>query len=421
MTTGHQVRRAWIVLSLASVVFLIFTAGIAATARFVYVHATQAHPASVEIVSGSAALYRRQGESNWLLIEEETQLQEGDEISTALGTVLRINLFDGSFIEVSEDTLIRIDRARSSRFLNRTKAFTVSLQDGTIYVHMTPHREFGYAEFEIDAHGVNVTMSTEPGREEAGVFLAEVLSEARTDDRSPPIRVAALSGATIVETSADRRKIISGEQVIASSFEGIGEPTTPFRQFVANGDFQNGLSNWSEYRRSSIPGADPTGAQSSIVNVRTDAGSFTALRFHRPDGFNVPVTMGVRQRIGQTVRNPDSLELRMDVRVDSQNPPVSDESADMFPVAFTLHYVDNDGEDRELTRGYYIAVDGTSPVPQIRGSAIPEGKWQRIVFNLNDLTPQPRQIDSILVYASGVSFEASVANISLTTREEMLE
>lgn len=420
----RQVRRAWLVLAAATTLFLLLSTSAAFLARFVYVHATEPHVASVEIVSGSAALYRQEGQTNWLLIDEDSELREGDEISTALGTVVRIRTFDGSVIEVSEDTLVRIDRMRSSRFLDRTKEIQLTLRSGTVYIEMEPHQPYSYAEFTVQAYQAIVTMSDEPSRMEAGVFLVEVLPDGTVvsdgSRETPAVRVATLSGAAMLESRPQELKLREAEQVIVSPSGTPGDVTEPFRQLIANGQFTSDLTSWSVYRRSSIPGAEPTGAQLELQPSESESGEFIAVRFHRPDEYSVPVTIGIRQRVGQTIQSPGSMELRMDLKIDAQNPPGGGEGANTFPIVFTLHYVDENGEDQELTRGYYTIAEGVERVPALRGSQVQPGIWQRIVFNLNDLTPAPQQIDSILVYASGVSFDASVANISLTTREQLV-
>ena len=82
-----------------------------------------------------------------------------------------------------------------------------------------------------------------------------------------------------------------------------------------------------------------------------------------------------------------------------------------------INYVDVDGHERQWRHGCYAIDDPIRHIPQERATKLQRDTWQRIIFDLRNLSPAPKQITSIVVYASGQSYQTRVANISLTTSE----
>ncbi|MFW6075052.1 MAG: hypothetical protein ACOC9Y_05605 [Chloroflexota bacterium] len=418
-------RRAWLVLGVASTCFLAVLILVVAAARFYYQNATLPEPATVEVVGGTSALYRSEPEAEWNLIDTEMIAEEGDEISTALGTTVWITLFDGSTIEISENSIVEIERMRSSRFLNRTKEIELTVRDGSIYVAMAPHGEYQYSEVRARAGDVTVAMSDEPSRQGAGAFLLESQTvEGRgrdADESSSTVRVAVLRGAAMLSAPEHEQKLESDEQVMIEDGAVRGDITPAIRELVRNGSFQHGLSEWVEFHDSP---ARASGSPDGILELRWDdisGEAATALEMSRLVESGHPASVGIRQRIGQSLRVPSSLELRLDLRIASQEPPGAGPDRDTFPLMLELNYVDVQDEERTWRRGYYIEPDPAEPVPLSEGSQVEPDAWQHLVFNLNDLQPLPRQISSLVVYASGIRYQVMVANISLTTSEQQLD
>src|SRR5688500_2407512 len=103
LAPSAQVRRAWLVLGLASLLCALLVGGVALTVNWVYRHATEPRTASLTVVSGTGALVRSPGDADWRLVSGDVPVREGDRVSTALGTVITLRFFDGSTVEVTED------------------------------------------------------------------------------------------------------------------------------------------------------------------------------------------------------------------------------------------------------------------------------------------------------------------------------
>lgn len=414
---GAQVRRAWVTLVGAALVFLLIAGEIAAAGVYYYVHATETRSASVDVISGSGALWRSGPNQGWRLINEGTPIGEGDQVSTTLGTVLWITMFDGSTLEVSENSLVTFDRVRVSRFRDRTKELGLTIESGTVYLSMAPRADYEYSQFSANAQDTRVVMSDEPGRTEAGTFLVEVVSTGQTGADAPQlVRAAVLRGAAVVQAGSTPTKLTRNQQVIIGPEEQLGEITPAVRQLITNGSFEFGMAGWTEFHDAGQTSTPDTAGVVALEPAMIGGGETNAVYFSR-DTSTRQARTGLRQAVGQTLRVYSSLELSFDVLIQDHQPYGGGDGLDQFPVVVEMNYVDVGGEERAWRRGYYATANPDRPVPAEIASQIEAGAWQRVVFDLQNLAPLPRQISSIVVYASGTSYRSAVANISLTSSE----
>lgn len=417
----RQVRRAWLVLAISSLVFLVLAAGVVSVARYYFGHATRPEDATLQVVSGNGALIRSVHEREWRLVTGSAEVHEGDEISTALGTVVWLTMFDGSTVEVSEDTVVRVVRMRSSRYLNRTKHFVLEPERGTVYVGMAGHEQYDYVEFTVRRRQVTVTMSDEPGRTGAGSFLVEVLpgGDEGGESDGKRIRAAVLRGTATLTTALSSMRLEANEQAIVSGSGEIGPVTAAVRELVQNGDLSDGLTGWVEFEQQSLrtAGITASGASVELVAESIDGTPLTAVEFLRPAGHDDIVQVGIRQRVGQSLRVYSSLILQFDVKISDQRPLGGGSDLQTFPLVIKLVYTDVQGQEREWWRGYYVLDDPERRIPLDRAAKLDLGAWQHVAFDLRNLSPLPKQVTAIVVYASGQSFQTRVANISLSSGE----
>jgi hypothetical protein len=391
-----------------------------AAALWVYRHATVPESATLHVVSGSGALVRSPTDPDWRLVTGETPIHEGDRVSTALGTVVTLTMFDGSTVEVTEDTIVEIERMRVSRFLKRTKLIVVDAERGAVYVAMASRGEFGYSETTVRAGDVRVSMTDEPGRQEAGAFLVEI--QARPDQEPEgvhTVRAAVLRGAAIVGTDVDSGKLHANEQTVVGVDRALGPTTDAVRELIVNGTFSAGLGGWVEYEQQTqrSAGRQPIDASLELVPDRATRGNVVAVEFLRVGASDDAVQFGLRQPIGKTLRVHSSLVLEFEVLIRSQQPSGGGPDQSQFPLIVKLNYIDPQGQEREWWHGYYVQEDPERPVPRQRATKIDRDQWQRVVFDLRNISPLPRQITSIVMYASGQSYQTRIANVSLTSSE----
>ena len=416
-----QMRRAWITLSAGLLLFAMLVGATAILANYYFRHATQPEKAQLTIISGSGALIRSPGDAEFRLITGSTEVSENDEISTTLGTVVWVTLFDGSTVEVAEDTVLTLVRMRTSRFLASTKHIVLEPQHGTIYVAMAPRGDFGYSELTVRTDVANVTMADGNGTHGPGSFLIEVQTTdpaVPEEDASHSTRAAVLRGAAILVTDSARRQLTENEQVQIDANGQIGEVTNAVRELVNDGSFRFGLTSWVEFHDAGQSGETPsTSGSIELVNERTRGQGIVAVEFLRGPGDPVSARTGIRQRIGQTLRVYSSVRLQFDLKISAQEPVGGGSQLDQFPLVVELNYVDIMGEERQWQRRFYAIADPDNHVPLESGVRVDLNAWEHVIFELHNLSPLPRQITSIVLYASGQSYQTMVTNVSLTSSE----
>lgn len=421
LTPEAQMRRAWVTLAVASLAFAALAVTAVVGGFWVSRHATEPRTATISLVSGSGLLIRSPGEAEWRLIDGGQSIREGDRISTALGTVVTLTAFDGTTVEIAEDSIVEVHRLRASRFVDRTKLVTLRPERGAVYVNMAPAGEYGYSEVVVEASGTRVIMASERSRQQHGAFIVEIVSPG--DAASPDqvdVRAAVLQGGATV-TSDDLQMVLTANQQTVVDAGGVAGPiTAPVRELVVNGAFEHGMDGWVDYREQSaeFAGVVPMDASVDLVTDRLTDGDVVALEIARPsrDQGGI-VEAGVRQRIGKTLHVVTSLRLQFDVRIIDQQPAGGGNDLTQFPLVVELMYVDVEGKERSWSHGYYVVADPERPVDEFRASQIERDTWRRVSFDLSNLRPLPRQITSIVVYASGESYQTRVTNVSLTSGE----
>jgi hypothetical protein len=416
-----QIRRAWLVLGAASLTFALLVASVIAAATWIYHNATEPETASLTVVSGTGALVRSPGDTDWRLVSGDVTVREGDRVSTALGTVITLEFFDGSTVEVTEDTIVRIARVRSSRFLKRTKLIVLEPERGTIYVAMSPRGEYGFSEITTRIGELRVTMSDEAGRNDTGSYLVEVLDDPPGATLAEqPVRAAVLYGVATVRRSEQSVRLEANQQTVVAGDGTFGEVSTIVRELVVNGDFSHGLSGWIEYEQESQRHTgDSGGTLVELAQDETTLGESVVVELIKAGNWDDVAQVGIRQRIGKTLRVHSSLLLSFETRIVAQPPIEGGETLEDFPLVFQIGYVDIDDHEQTWSHGYYV-LEGPQTerhIPLELATKIDLDRWQRIFFDLRGLSPLPKQITSIVVYASGQSYQTRVANISLTTSE----
>ncbi len=415
---SYQVRRAWVILLAGFALFAaLFVFAISSAYSYVR-EGTQTHTSVVEPVSGSSLLIRSEHQQDWRLVTERTSVEEGDYISTGSGTVGWVTLFDQGTVEISENSVIQVNRMRTSRLFQDQKEIEIEPIRGSVYVGMAPRGEYNSSVFRVRSGPATIRMRDEIRSDETGSFLVETQRLDPTGDQDVPIlsvRVAVLRGVATVESERGDRRLVANEQVVLDSDGKFGERTTAMRELIRNGSFDRQLSDWVEYQEN--PGNSP-GNAGTIERVQTDeSDSGVALQISRATDLGDNWETGIQQTIGQSLRVHSSLQLSMDVRVEEQYPPGGGDELTEFPMIARIEYVDVQGHEREWWHGFYIMSNPGNPVTSDRATRIPRGEWTAANLDLGDLEPLPWHVSSLTFYASGHNYRTLVTNISLTSSE----
>lgn len=403
-------RRAWLTLAVATVI-LIALLGVAAYAGvYVYDHATRPREARVTVVSGSAALWRESPDAEWRLITGDVELTEGHEISTELGTVVWVTFFDGSTLEVSEHSHVRFERLRESRFSDDVRQIVVRLEHGTVYGALAPVYGFDYAEFQVTTDDGTVTMSDRHASDLVGTFLVEQHAEESIADI--PFRAAVFDGH--LQVSADGAdQHLNGPAQFVLHRDGTTEHSDQILgQLIQNGSFERGMLGWEPIYTAS--GREPPQLAGRVEIVEPDTGDYpAALRIARPDS-EMWARTGVRQRVERTLRLPASLTLAFDVRIEHQGAPLGAEPT--VPFGIEIAYIDTLGQER-VWRAVYMLERGSGDLNADLSAEVTKSQWTRVIVDLHNIAPIPKNLSTVVVYASGTGYLAEVANLSLTTGE----
>jgi hypothetical protein len=418
LSSSRQVARAWVLLLLGFTVFSGLFA-LAVTTGYTYVRdSTQTQTAIVEPVSGSSLVIRSMGQEDWRLVTEPTVVNEGDQISAGSGTVGWVTFFDQSTLEISENSMLRVNRMRTSRMVQDNKEIEIEPIRGSIYVSKAPRGEYTSSVLHVRSGPATVRMRDDIRADETGSFLLETQRVDPSGDETSPIlsvRTAVLRGVATVETERGSRNLSADEQVVIDAAGHIGELTPALRELIRNGDFARELSDWVEFHDQ--PG-DPVRESGSIDRVSTEQGeSGVALQISRSTQDGDSWETGVEQTIGQSLRVHSSLNLRFNVRIDDQQPPGGGDEQTEFPLIAKLEYVDVQGQQREWWHGVYILEDPQNPVPEETATLIDRGEWTELSLDLRELQPLPMKISSLTIYSSGHNYRTHVTNISLTSSE----
>lgn len=403
-------RRAWLTLAGATTVLIIILAVAAAAGKYVYDHATRPRVAHATVVSGTGALWRESPEAEWRLISGSVELSEGHELSTELGTVLWVTFFDGSTLEISEHSHVRLERLRESRFSDEVRQIVIHLERGTVYGALAPIYRYDYAEFQVKTADGTVTMTDRRSTDFAGTFLVE-----QHDDESIadiPFRAAVFEGRLQVSVGDEEQELTGPAQLVLHSDGSTEQSARILGQLIQNGSFERGLLGWEPVYTASE--REPAQMVGRVEVVQPESGDFpAALRIARPDS-SIWARTGVRQRVDRTLRLPASLTLAFDVRIEHQGPPAGAEAT--VPLAVELTYIDTLGQER-VWRAAYLLERGEADLNADLSAEITKSQWTHIIVDLHNIAPIPKILSTVVVYASGTGYLAEVANLSLTTGE----
>ncbi len=405
-------RRAWITVAAGAAVFALMAAAAIFGVGWVYEHATTQRDATATVISGQDALWRASPDDEWTIVNSSITLREGDEISTELGTVVWITVFDGSTLEVTEQSHIRLQRSRSSRFSDESIQIQVDLLQGAVYAAMAPLTSHAYGELEILTPNVQALLRAERARPANPSPSIVVETTPRSMTGTATTRAAAFRGQLTVVSGAQRAELVGPEQVDFEDGTLAGRSASIQSQMIANGDFEHGQEGWdTSYSAEAREPRDRIGVAEVIA--LEDSVAVQALHIARAES-SVWARTGVSQQIDRTLRLPTTLTLSFDIKIDDQSQPLDGRAT--VPVAVELNYVDVLGQDREWTTAFTLRrADGGIDADAV--TELSRGEWTKVIVNLENLEPIPKTLRTMVVYASGGGYDSAIANLSLTTSE----
>jgi hypothetical protein len=314
-------------------------------------------------------------------------------------------------VQLYDDTEVVLSSARSPRFSASRLPHEVTLRvragrvrasasnddsRPTVVEVQTPHAvatlRGGRFTIEVDQETTHITVQE---------GLAELTSE---------------TGPTIQLDSSQRARATS---------DGVTGPLPAARDLIVNGDFAAPLERgWASYSKDIQIEGEPGGE----VQRTEIEGRPVIVITRRGTGH---AETGVLQRIDTDIRDFSSLQLHLLLRIEEHNVPVCGSLGSECPVMVRIAYEDADGADQEWLQGFYSLPDTSTPgnpsfcvTCSVRNEHIqvPQGTWYSYDSpNLIPLMSQdgetPILIQSITVYASGHTYQSTVAEVELIGQE----
>jgi len=400
-------RLAWAVL-LASFALCIVTAvAVPSLIRTYIIRATEPSNVTLEVQRGPLRVMLAGRGMPVAVAGKRDDVPEGTAVatdSTAGQLVLRAPETDLLLarVQLYDHTEVVLARARSPRYAasDLSHSVVLNVNDGRVRINVA----------DDVARPTEVEVRTPLGE----ASLTQGSYEVKVNGLSMEVTVRA-GRAVVINQLGTRLVLGPGERGLVRA-DGIEGPLQGARSLVLNGDFQQPLEPaWTAYDTQTDP--EQPRATAAIVTDQERQ----VVRLHR-EGVNHAV-VGLVQDISYDIRDFSFLELRVAVKVNSQNILgfggcgfLSSEC----PVIVVLEFRDTFGIDHEWRRGFYTGepAEGWPLYPWTE--QIPVGTWRS--FESGNLmedfadTP-PAIIQRLTIYASGHSFEAMVTEIELLAQE----
>ena len=315
-------------------------------------------------------------------------------------------------VQLYDDTEAILASARSPRFSTSRLPHKVTLEVRTGRVRVSASSDDGRPTVvEVQTPHGTATLrggrfTVEVNQETTHITVQEGLAELTSETSPTPILLG----------PAQRAKATS---------DGLTGPLPAARDLIVNGDFADPLEEgWVSYSKDiQIEGESGGAVQRTEIEGRP-----VIVITRRGTGH---AETGIGQAIYIDIRDFSFLQLHLLLRIEEHNVPVCGSLGSECPVMVRIAYEDADGADQEWLQGFYSLPDtGTPGNPffcvtcstRNEHIQVPEGTWYSYDSpNLIPLISQDGQalalIKSITVYASGHTYQSTIAEAELIGQE----
>lgn len=395
---------AWITLSLSFVTFLGLCGVVGAGGWWYWTHATESQGATLELTGGDAVFVRSVAETEWRQAADHSRLKEGDSVRALNQSRALVTLFDGSTIQLFPNTEITLRNLRSTRYIARSKTVVFLIRGGSARIGVAPLGEFSRFHFEVITSDPDASAVL---REAGGSYRAEI----STTGKERSARFETRRGEATVTAQGKVVTLVAEQKSIIRRGESPTPPSSALRELVRNGDFTDGMSQWTESRDQGGDGGTADG-EMSLADEMIDNKPLKVAEFSR-SGDNIDHAMvGIHQEINaEVVDFTNTLRLQASIKLINQSLSGGGFLSSEYPLMIKIIYRDAGGDEKEWFRGFYYENRDNNPTRD--GQLVQQGSWEDFQMDLRTLRPQPFMIKSVDVYASGHDFDSMVANISL--------
>jgi hypothetical protein len=394
-------RLAWIILSIALVVFCFLVVSIPLGVRWYVINAIQVHETSLAAIGGTVVVQEPDADAPMAVIVTKDDVLERSIITTDASSQAFLEFFENSTL-LYNNTQVIIEKTQSPRFGLSSKPNVIVLEvtGGRVRIGVAPSTE-SPLNFQVQTPHAAIEL------EEDGSYSVEVSSEEfHLTVRDGQAKVTAM-GKTVELGQGERTTVEIGKEPIG--------PLPAERDLIVNGDFKEPLAvGWEVYHTQD--NAEEVRGKAEILI----AGDRQAVRFWRMGKAAGHGETGIIQVVNKDVRDFTFLELQLSVRLLDQSLAGGGTRSSEFPVIVRLDYKDAYGNDNFWTHGFYFKDPTEENWPIINGEKIPRFVWYpyespNLMEELGDI--KPALITSVRIYASGWDYQSMVSQVQLLAKE----
>jgi len=383
---------AWAILLASFFVFGTLAVTIPLTIRWWVITAATSHDATLEVISGTV-LVRVRGMAPDVGVTSQREIPEGSVIRTDANSKALLTFFDDSRVTIFPNSEVRLIQARSPSFGLSPRPNVIILEQSAGRIRVGPALPTSRpTDWQLVTPHSQISLSE-------GSYSVVVSNEAS--------EIAVRRGEAAVEAGGRKTILPPGKRVVVALGEGPSDLLPAARNLIVNGDFSRGLSGWRPY-----PTSAPEGLERGEAELTTFEGR-QVMRLYRQGKEGVHTEVGIIQEVDQDVSDYLSLQLRLDVRVDSHSLGGGGSLSSEYPVIVRIDYEDEYGSAAHWYHGFYCHNAQNNPT--LNGEEIRCGVWYPYEGTnlLEILEPTPFYIRSVQIYASGWNYESLVTEVGL--------
>ena len=383
---------AWAILLASFFVFCALAVAIPLAIRWWVINAEDSHEVTLEVISGTV-LVRDKGFPPDVGVTSERKVPEGSVIRTDANSKALLTFFDDSRVTIFPSSEVRLIKARSPSFDLSPRPNTITVEQNAGRIRVGPALPTSRpTDWQVITPHSQISLSE-------GSYSVMVSNEAS--------EIAVRRGEATVEAKDRRTSLPLGKRVVVALGEGPSDLLPAAHNLIINDDFSRGLFGWRTY-----PTSAPEGLERGEAEVATFEGR-QVLRLYRPGEDTVHTEAGIIQEVDQDVSDYLSLQLRLDVRVNSHSLGGGGYLSSEYPVIVRIDYEDEYGSAAHWYHGFYCQNIHNNKT--LNGEEIRCGVWYPYEETnlLEILEPPPFYIRSVQIYASGWNYDSLVAEIGL--------
>ena len=365
-------------------------------------------PFKGEAIQGTV-LVKGPNDLAWKHLEELIELSPETRISTDGTSRAFLELFEGSTVQLYNNTELEVAQSLTGRFNQDTRKIGLQLFRGRALIGVAYADREGTRDFSVLANRGNMRLLE-------GSYLIELLPDER-------VEVLALTGkATLFNGGGIAEVGMGGRAAYQSDLPPVGDLSV-LSPLLADPHFIQPIGS-GPWRPFVVTEAGVDG-QVSEAAVKASPGDWPGLdldfgyRFRRmsdTEVVNRHGEAGISQIVNRDVRDYSNLRIEARVVVGFQGLSGGGSAGTEYPIMLKIYYVDSSGQDQIWYHGFYYQNDDGFSVSG--ASEVPKGEWT--VYDnpslMQAIKPTPVFIRRVEVLGSGWGFDSWVAEVSLEGR-----